>query len=321
MTADELEAALRVPEPAARVVPARRLLRLVAYLRDHGRPLPLNPDPPVRVARADAVAADVLPAAALAGDEPTLLLLTAPDDRLLGDLPRPELLRAYWRLLFQDRVAGAARAAGPKAVAAAGDALGPAAVREIRYVLQSDHRIDPGADTGECFATFAAAFADLQVFDPPAVAEFFPSVRPEAARAAFAELGVDVPAALRATRPAGAAGPGAGTQSPAPADRPADGSVTPLPGSGDWADESYTRGNYVRAAILHTQAAANVRRKDRDREQKAARDHLGMLVHGLARACGWDRRTARTWKDALEPLLEPAGPRGGAPAAPCREQQ
>jgi hypothetical protein len=317
LTADELEAALRAVEPAARLVPERRLLRLLVYLRDHGRPLPLNADLPVRVARAEAVAADVLPPAALAGDEPVLLLMTAPDDRLLGGLPRPELLRAYWRLLLQDRVAEAVRAAGPKAVAAAADALGPPAVREIRYVLGSDHRIDPDADTGECFAAFAATFADLQVFDPPAVGEFFPSVRPEAAAAAFAELAVDVPAALHATRPAGAAGPGAGAPPPARTERGSAGSIPPAPGAADWAGESYTRGNYVRAAILHTQAAAGGRRKDRDREEKAARDHLGMLVHGLARACGWDRRTVRAWKDALEPLLEPAASGWWPHAARC----
>ena len=309
MTAAELEAALRAVEPAARLVPARRLLRLLVYLRDHGRPVPLNPDLPVRVTADEVRAADVLPVGVLDGDPTAVLLLTPPDDRLLGELSRAERLRTYWRLVFQDRVAEEVRAAGPKAVAGAFDALGPPTAREVRYVLETEHRIDPEADAAECLAAFAAVYHDLAVFDPPAVEAYFPSADPAAVRAAFAGV-IDVPALLRVTRPVGAAGPGAGVLPPV-ADRAL---PEPPAGAADWANESYARGNYVRAAILHTQAAGRVKRADRDRERKAARDHLGLLVHGLARVLGWDRRTARTWKDALEPLLEPAA-RGWWPRA------
>ena len=316
MTAAELEVVLRAVEPAARVVPERRLLRLLVYLRDHGRAAPLNPELPFWVSRADAAKADVLPSGALAGDDSVLLLVTAPDDRLVDALPRPELLRAYWRLLFQARVqaAVAARSADGGPGETLSEAFGPAAAREVRYVLETDHRIDPGAGPVEAFAAFAAQYLDLHHFAPSAVADTFPSLPPPAEVLAVLGGLVDYAGLFDEARLPGAAGPAADGHPHTPPDPDAAGPVEAVPGAAGWATESYTRGNFVRAAILHTQAAARGRRKDREREQKAARDHLGMLVHGLARVCGWDRPTARRWKDHLEPLLEPAA-RGWWPRA------
>lgn len=316
MTAAELEAVLRAVEPAARVVPERRLLRLVVYLRDHGRAVPLNPELPLWVSRADATAADVLPPAALAGNDPVILLVTAPDDRRVDGLPRPEVLRVYRRLLLRARVEAAVadRLKQVPPLRTLGEEFGPAAGREVRYVLESDHRIDPGVGPVECYAAFAAAYLDLAHFAPAAVADTFPSLPPTAE--VLRTLGgvVDSGRLLVETHVPGAAGLGAGGVPDRPVGPAAGGPPEPTPGAAGWADQSYTRGNYVRAALLHTQAAVRGRRKDRDRELKAARDHLGMLVHGLARVCGWDRPTAREWKDHLEPLLEPAA-RGPWPRA------
>ena len=310
MTDPDLEAALRAVEPAARLVPERRLLRLLVYLRDHGAAVPLNAEPPFWVSRNDAIAADVLPPAVLAGDSPSLLLLTNPDDRLLAGLPRAELLRAYWRLVFRARVAAAVRKADPAAVAAVLDALGPPAVREIRYVLEADHRIDPRADAVELLTTFAATFLDLRTFAPAAVADTFPSLPPvgEVVRA-LAPV-IDPAGWLAASRPIGAAGPGADARTEPtpelPHESPAEGALQ--------AAEAEARGNYVRAAIVHVQAATKGKRRDRERSLTAARDHIGLLVHKLADILGWDRRTARRWKDALTPLL-PAAARGRWPRA------
>src|SRR5262249_44456258 len=146
-----------------RLVSERHLRRLLHYLRDHGRPVPANPDVPFWVTREEVLAADVLPRSVTADGEPRLLLLTTPADHLIDRLPHEVQRRAYWRLLFQ---AGVMEAIDRKLAADKLDRFGPAAGREIRYVLETDHLVDPQADAAAVYRVFAAVYLDLHTFAP-----------------------------------------------------------------------------------------------------------------------------------------------------------
>ena len=74
------------------------------------------------------------------------------------------------------------------------------------------------------------------------------------------------------------------------------------------------KGNNVRAAILRTQAAAGTTGEDRESALTGARTALGKLVDGLGEVFSWDNDTRQEWRQALEPLLEPAS-RGFWPRA------
>ena len=84
----------------------------------------------------------------LAGTEPRLLLLTLPDDRGWHHLDTPDLLRRYWRLLYQGAVRAAIDDKFREDKLTIGrcrerlQRLGPAAAREIGFVLESDHLAD-----------------------------------------------------------------------------------------------------------------------------------------------------------------------------------
>ena len=144
-----LEPLLQAVEPAMRLVHERHLRQVVHFLIDRGRPLPTNPDLPFWFTRADLAAADVLPSKAMRGTEDRLLLVTDPDDRMIVDRPRPEQLRAYWRVLFR---AAVMKAIDVKLASGALTAeqcrvrlnrFGPAAAREIRFVLETEHLAAP----------------------------------------------------------------------------------------------------------------------------------------------------------------------------------
>ncbi|MDB5308308.1 MAG: hypothetical protein JWO38_2510 [Gemmataceae bacterium] len=311
MTVHALEPALRTVEPAARLVSERHLRKVLLYLHDHGRPVALNPDLPFWAAREDLLAADVLPPEVLAADQPRYLLLTSPADRQLDTLPPGDQLRAYWRLLLRAEVMAAVDrrlAAGSLTPAACADRLdrfGPAAVREIQCVLETDGLVDPAADRAAVFRVFAAVYLDLHAFAPALARDFFPSLPPADVVAATLAEDVDPPAVLARTRPAGASDPGPEIL---PCERP--GAVPPVPppagvGRGSLlvrAADAEKKENFVRAAILSAQAAGAGDHLAR----AAAAAALGKLVRDLAGVLKWDDATAREWREALAPLLASA---------------
>ena len=144
-----LEPDLRAVEPAVRLIPERYLRQVLHYLIDWGHPLSANTKLPYWVAREDLLAADILPPHMLTGAEPHLLLLSNPNDRMIDDLPVAEQLREYWRALFQ---AAIARSISDRNLSIAEcqarlEGFGPAASREIGYVLLAEHLIAPEAGT------------------------------------------------------------------------------------------------------------------------------------------------------------------------------
>ncbi|HUR54934.1 MAG TPA: hypothetical protein VMZ71_12450, partial [Gemmataceae bacterium] len=186
--------------------------------------------------------------------------------------------------------------------------------REIRFVLETDHVVDPEADDAERYRAFASVYLDLLHFRPATLEEFFPSIAHERdGVVAMLNADVDSPALLRQTRPTGSAEP---EREHAPderwADAPLQESSHPEEHVGELgplltkANDAADKGNFVRAAILRTRAAAVSAGDDRDRATTAARTALGKMVDQLGGVLEWDDATRQEWRQALAPLLSPA---------------
>jgi len=323
-----LEPTLRAVEPALRLVPERHLRQVLNFLIDRGRVLPTNGDLPFWLARADVAAAAVLPREVLNGTDARLLLVTQPADRLIAEKPRAEQLRDYWRVLYRAAVMNAIDhklASGALNAEQCRERLyrfGPAAAREIRYVLEAERLAAPGAGEVDLYRTFAAVYLDFHHFTAHAVEEFFPALPHGNAVRAALDGDVGAGALLTAARPEGAADP-----EPEPtADERWCGPLTaacaetmPPPTGGtaallQKAAEAESKGNVVRAAILRAQAAGASQGPDREKAMTAALAALDQLVDRLGDTLDWDADTREEWRQALGPLL-PAAARGIWPRA------
>jgi len=312
-----LEPVLRVVEPAVRLIPERHLRKLLHYLADAGRVLPTNTALPFWVSRVDLATADVLPRAVMAGAEMSLLLMIDPNDRLIDGLPREQQLLAYWRVLFQAAVMreiDLQLVSGGLSAAVCTERLGrfnPAAVREIRHVLEAEHLVAAGADDVALFRAFAATYLDLATFNRQVIEAFFPSLPSVDAVSAVMGAGLDVVALLARMRPNGSAD---AHREPEPDERwTASDTVVAAPltreqpsGISDRAMDAERKGNNVRAAILRTHIAAALAGEERERALAGAQIALGKLVDALGTLFAWEHDTRQEWRQALAPLLTPA---------------
>lgn len=315
-----LEPALRAVEPALRLVPERHLRRVVSYFTERGRALPTGTDQPFWFDRTDLVAADVLGREVLRGEEPRLLLVTDPNDRMIEALPAAEQLRAYWRVLARAAVMraldarGAAGALAEETCRARLDGFGPAAAREVRFVLEAEHIVARGATAFDLYRAFAALYTDLSHFTPHGAEAFFPALRDPGAVRAVLAADFDPAAVVAAARPAGAADP---EREPPPDERwlaPA-AVAPPPPGSVPdiaLADAAARQGNLVRSAIVRARAAATA-----PEAARAAADALRRFAERLGAALNWDAETREEWVQALGPLLPRAAAGRWPRAARC----
>lgn len=299
---------LRDVVPAARLVRERHLRKILHRLAEDGEPVSVHTELPVWVGRDRLREMDILPDDVFVGSESPLLLLTVPDDRFPHQLPEPEVLRHYWRLLFRAAVEAELRKqaeAGLLTTEVARDrlaALGPEAEVEARFVLEADHLVPRGADDVTVYVAFVATFAEYARFDPHGLAWVFPLLSDRGPGLAAVAGGVAFDGLLARTRPVGAADAVriAGTDADAEQNEPVrDGSGELLALS----RRAAATGNHVRAAILRTRAGGS----------GWALIRSG-LVPRLADILGWDEPTARAWGSALGPLLKAAS-RGTWPRA------
>ena len=304
-----LETTLRAVEPAARLVAERHLLKVLEYLRDRDRPVPLNPDLPLWVERDVLAASGVVPAAVLDGAPARVLLVTDPAARDLDYAPPADRLRAYWRVLFQAAVMNEVDrrvASGALDSARCADLLGrfgEPCRREIRYVLETDHTADRAADAVAHFRAFAAVYLDLLQFDPHGVAAVFPSLPPADVVTAVLGEQLDVATLLSRSRPAGSPDSiGSGEAHAPEVARPA--AATPAGGELDPLERA---GNFVRAANRYTRAG----------ETQRAEAALARLIDAVAAVTGWDDHERAKWHVALVPLLGPAAAGEWSRAARC----
>lgn len=308
MSATTLEPTVRAVEPAARLVSERQLRKVLHAVRESGHPIGSNPALPYRVGRGDLRAADV----DVPDDTPAILVLFVdPTDRLIDPLPQPEQLRVYWRGLFQAAVMAAIEA--KPADGERLNRLGAAEAREVRFVLESEHVADPAATDSDRYGLFAAVFLDRLTFAPGELEWLFPSLPDPAAVAAVLAEDVDAAALLARSRPTGAADPEPLLSPYQPWLDPPHHETGPTdlpPGEpGTWlsrALDAERKGNFVRAAILRTQAAGRLAGAAEQRAIAAARAAVGKLVDRLGGVLDWDEPTRREWRQALDPLLSPA---------------
>ncbi len=300
------ESLFRQVEPAVCLVPERHLRKFLRAQRDLGRSVPGTANLPVWAAREDVAAAECFFDEVRQHPTPRVLLLTDPNDRQLDRRPEGVALHAYWRSLFQAAILRAIDAEGPSDAECRRRlaALGEPAAREVRYVLEADHLVAPGADDVAAYGTFAAVYLDLHRFAPEAVNDFFPSL-PDAATV----LGVfTVMPDPEAYRPAGTPDKPVAVVEAAlgPQRRPENGGAAdPCPPDAT-AEKAAGRGNLVRAAIRYAKIAG-VRGR--------ARDALDALVGRLGDVLGWTASTRNEWAEAVTPLLAAATDGSWPPAA------
>jgi hypothetical protein len=321
LSAPDFEAVLRSVEPSVRLLSERRLLKVIVYLRDHDRAIPLNPDLPLWVSREDLLASDVVPESVYEGESPRVLLITDVNDRMLEGRPREEQLRAYWPLLFQSAVMAevdrkvAAGQLTEDQCALRLSRFGARPAREIEFVLKSDHEADPEADAISLYRAFAAVYLAAVSFSPRSVDDLFPSLPDPSIVVELLSRDFDVAGLLARTRPPGVPDP---EPAPAPEDwytsddgLPVDPAVPEsvdvhLSGVMNRASEAEQKGNVVRAAILRTQASRKAEGDAGERAAMAARTAIGRLVENLGDVLDWDEPTRREWRQALAPKLAPA---------------
>ncbi|MFO0802925.1 MAG: hypothetical protein U0791_07355 [Gemmataceae bacterium] len=300
----QFESVLRAVEPAVRLVPERHLRKLLHYLRDHGRIIPRNPRRPLWVSREDLAAADVTPRTIYTGTEDPLLLVTTPDDRSIERMPEREQLREYWQLLFEAAVIAKLEKLHEKSCESRLASLGPAAVREVRFVLEAEHFADPDADDVSVYRMFAASYLVLNAFAPHLLTDFFPSLPPR--EKLLPQIGQDVDWAelLARTRPVGAAEAVEPARSHAAKEVAATVESAGRESLLAQARDAEGTGNFVRAAILQQKAGA-------------VAGSLDALVQGLAGVLQWNAATCEVWRHALAVLIAPAASGDWPRAARC----
>ena len=306
-----IEGPLRKVNPAVRLVRARHLRRAAWELSNLAVRHPVHPDAPLRIGREFAEGLDIFPRSVTSGEEPELLLITDPHDRMIDDAPAADILRHYWERLFAAAVSDVCR--GAVGEGGAGDRwekLGTALARDAEFLLTTEHRVPDAPSREELYAAFAALFARTLCFRPSALPAVFPLADKEAVSAV---IGADanVRQLLAETRPVGAADirdqplehyPSRGTDT-RPKGAEHEGRVARYAARGVAASAV---GNDARAALLHRKAAL-ASGTGAARHFKAAREAISDdLVPRLANVLDWDADTRDRWAKALQPLLVPA---------------
>jgi hypothetical protein len=321
---DELQHAVAVADPAAILVPARILRRVIKVDRGLHWLGSVHP------------AWYVIPGAALGGIVAGAELGRPPDaawpsSAVLIERPEPEelakadpgvILTQIWRRLFCARVevelrpmfeSGAIDASGLRARI---ESIGRTEFEGARDTLLRDGLLLPPVSDRAAYIVFASAFLELTYFEPSARSIIFPAIEgPDAVEALLAR-DLDAAGLLAGTRPAGASDPSASTVDHEEESETFDGadelalSARGRAGVGvrfrrlaARARAATERGNSVRAAILWMRAAIRLGPEAGEAERAAARAAIRRLAVRLQKALFVQKGEASLWVAALTPLL------------------
>ncbi|MGO9464302.1 MAG: hypothetical protein ACLQVF_09120 [Isosphaeraceae bacterium] len=324
---EQLQRALAAADPAAILVPARILRRVVRV--DRGLRWLVGEHPTSYVIAGAALQAIVdgteLGRAPAAPWPSTALLIAQPEPEELAQKDSGVVLTEVWRRLFRARVERELDAAfesakiEPAGLAARIDAIGPTEFEEARAVLRQDGLLLAPASDLAAYTEFAAVFLELTCFDPAARAIVFPAIESAVSVESVLARDLDGQALLAGTRPTGAPEP-----SPPPSEDGADGEIeTPVetieddepleePAAARVREErlaalartAAARGNTVRAAILWTRLANRAGPEADQAARAAARAALRQLAVRLRKALFVQKGEASLWVEALVPLLK-----------------
>jgi hypothetical protein len=317
-----LEAILGRADPAAVLVPARILRRVIKRVRSitgpglqvpHRKCIVIGRDALLRIASRDELGVPAerdLPA--------TLLLLEEMDRARLAALPAGEALRKYWRLLFHARVhaeLALRRAAGKLSDSDLRERavlIGRTDLDAAAAVLRQENMLLPPRDLATLYEEFAALYLELHQFEPRRLRIYFPLARFETIDAVLAR-DVDAAALLARTRLEGA------TEAPADeeaADEHEEADVLPAdaapPNAAAFARltaaaaRSRRRGNLVRAALRSERAARVGDSSQRAEARGSAGADLDRLMARLRKALELPPAEVAVWRQTLAALLGPA---------------
>jgi hypothetical protein len=316
LSVQSLEEAVRAVEPAAVLIPPWLMQHVVSFEQGPGRLQLTLHDCEIRSIprqRFEMIARDnaaTLPQGMPAVD--TLILLVAPEGEWLAARSQGQVLRHYWRLLFNCRVAAEVRRKLPAAIGPAVETrierIGRSPFNEAKFVLQREQCLPADAGAVGAYIEFAATFLELHCFRPDLLPVWFPQIGEISKVVATLSADVDVDEVLRQTRLAGAgeatadvlsAGDDALMAVPMPVshDQPRSSGAMLLPAR---AEHAAAVGNVVRSAILHQKDA---RLAPGEIITPAAIQDLNVLVDRLAAALQLSESAATRWRHSLSHVL------------------
>ena len=249
----------------------------------------------------------------------TVILLARPDSESLAALTAGEALTKYWRLLLHARVHVALDQrveAGQLNATVVRERIGQlgSAFEEVRLVLrQEDFLLPPPSDLST-YIEFVAVYLELRFFAVTLLPRYFPALPSTELVDQILAADLDAAELLRATRLPGAPlpePPAEEMEDEVAEEDEEDELHVPLARSSERlyrrlnrrAERAARLGNAVRAAILRTRAARDVRPSLAARAQTAARVDLNRLTERLQAALGFSDRERGRWSRVLTALL------------------
>jgi hypothetical protein len=329
----ELQQAVRAADPAAFLVPARILRRVIV---EHCRLVGFE----IKVPHRKSYIIDLEPLLEIVDLEELgnrtgvslprrVILLAQPDPRKMAGMTWGEALVYCWRLLFharvhmalEDRIVGGALSAA--GIRQRIRQIGSLEFKEIRTVLDQEDMLLPPCDDAAVYVEFAAVYLELQCFAWRFLPHYFPGMENPGLIDELLAKDIDARKILQATRPSGAPDP----QDRSPLDNqdhwPMEGEevdFTPLPPVERPSEVKYRRlvrraqrpsalGNVVGAAIWRARAERWAPPELAARAHAAVREDINHLVDRLMSALDIRQRNTQAWADALLALVEQT-PRG-----------
>jgi hypothetical protein len=315
------ERAIREADPAAFPVASRIVRRVIRHEIDlpplstrvpHRKSFNISAERARQIVMNDELGLD--PAVSL---PETVILLARPEEHELEAMTAPALCEHLRRLHFHARVHVALderRAEGQlddRTVRDRIERIGYTAFDEIRSVLSHEAYLLPPVSAVSEYVEFAAVFLELRYFAPDVLASYFPSVDDIDRVEEILAEDVDADSILQMTvdlatddsaRPAQRIA----ERGRLPADIEAAGPRTSYAFQKLLRDAAHTavRGNDVRAAILHTRAAAVGQPKLAEQATAFAEADIRRLADRLRQALKIEVRAADPWCDLLAALLK-----------------
>ncbi len=323
---DELQRAVAVADPAAILVPARILRRVIKG--DRGLKWLGGAHPTCYVIPGAALEAIVSgPELGRPPDAawPSItILIEQPEAEELAEMDCGLILTKVWRRLLRARVEGELKRTfesgeiDSSGLDARIEAIGRTEFEEARGVLRQDGQLLPPVSDRAAYSVFAAVFLELTFFEPSARSSLFPAIESPASIEAVLARDVDTLALLTGTRPAGAPEPASPVNivegfEPPPVATEVDARARGQAGVqvqfqrlAARARSAAEHGNSVRAAILWTRAAERAGPEAGQAERAAARAAMRRLAVRLQKALFVQKGESSLWVEALMPLLRHA---------------
>ncbi len=310
MTQAELQKVLRAADPAAVLVSARILERVIR--EDYRLPNMHWNIPHYKSFVCDrqqlfrhAEQADLeLESDQLLPD--TVILLVRPDAEEMSNLERTRLLLKYWRRLFHARVhvaLGSLHAEGrldELTLRERIEAVGRTEFEEVRDVLDEDHWLPPDASDREVYTEFAAVYLEMRLFAASLLPNYFPGIRDFGKVEQLLARDIDALSLFESTRLKGAADP------VQPVDARTDESQELYWSLVRSAQKSANEGNLVGAAILRLRASRVAPAAQTLPTRQEAEKDIAQLSKRLGEALGLTETETADWTRHLTLLLDKA---------------